>query len=338
MVTMICRICNAEQPQHEFSHKRKGTEARRDTCKTCHAKQERWYREQRKEVLGADHPLLLPLPRAPRTPFEEPPERTCLMCKETKPIETFMWADKHHRLHRNICKQCNTEEPKRRREKRRIASMQPRICTTCQEEKPAEEFSWKNKKDFLRQPLCKPCALVQSEQFRTAQREQLGEEGMTALHKARYAKDRENQLAYHRDYYQANGEKLRAKSQAWYQANREHALRNARIRKLRSNFGLTPEDYTAMLEAQGGVCALCQSNRGRKLVVDHDHVTGKVRGLLCCPCNSFLGRIKESVDALDRIKAYLTTPAREPEAITFPPPSEDWGTVTHCLIVEPDSV
>lgn len=52
---------------------------------------------------------------------------------------------------------------------------------------------------------------------------------------------------------------------------------------------LAPGDYERMLEAQGGGCAICETKpKTRRLHVDHDHRTGRVRGLLCFRCNRFL--------------------------------------------------
>jgi hypothetical protein len=76
--------------------------------------------------------------------------------------------------------------------------------------------------------------------------------------------------------------------------------------RMRGKFGLSQADYDAMLAAQGGVCAIClQTQSPRPLNIDHCHKTGRIRGLLCTPCNSFLGRIKEKSEALARIAAYL---------------------------------
>lgn len=60
-----------------------------------------------------------------------------------------------------------------------------------------------------------------------------------------------------------------------------------------------------MLEAQGGCCAICKAPKGNKLCVDHDHRTGKVRGLLCSNCNAGLGMFKDSEDLLQSAKGYL---------------------------------
>lgn len=71
--------------------------------------------------------------------------------------------------------------------------------------------------------------------------------------------------------------------------------------------GITNEDYSRMLDEQNGVCAICHSpapERGR-LAVDHNHATGKVRGLLCHSCNYGLGCFKDDPVYLEAAAAYL---------------------------------
>lgn len=79
-----------------------------------------------------------------------------------------------------------------------------------------------------------------------------------------------------------------------------------RVKHLKKAYGLTQEGYDAMLEEQGGVCAICgASPNGKNLAVDHDHVTGKVRGLLCFKCNYGLGYFQDSRDLLAKASEYL---------------------------------
>jgi hypothetical protein len=85
--------------------------------------------------------------------------------------------------------------------------------------------------------------------------------------------------------------------------------RKNRDTKLRSKYGITSEEYEAMLQEQGGVCAICRrgpevSKHGR-LAVDHDHGTDAVRALLCSSCNVALGLFQDDPDVLMAAVGYL---------------------------------
>jgi len=87
-----------------------------------------------------------------------------------------------------------------------------------------------------------------------------------------------------------------------------HAPRVRRT-QLQRDYGITPEDYDEMYEAQGGCCLGCtkhQSELAKTLHVDHNHDTGKVRGLLCYHCNLLAGHAKDQPRTLQRIAEYLT--------------------------------
>ena len=82
---------------------------------------------------------------------------------------------------------------------------------------------------------------------------------------------------------------------------------------LKRKYGLTPEEYDEMLRTQHGVCAICCEKPGDlPLHVDHDHTTGKVRGLLCIRCNNALGLFQESHALFQAAAHYLDPP--DPEA------------------------
>lgn len=82
---------------------------------------------------------------------------------------------------------------------------------------------------------------------------------------------------------------------------------------LARQYGLTPDEVDAMVEAQGGVCAICQQLGA--VHVDHDHRTGSIRGVLCFRCNAALGQLRDDVDVLRRSALYLTAAgtATEPQ-------------------------
>lgn len=78
----------------------------------------------------------------------------------------------------------------------------------------------------------------------------------------------------------------------------------ARAKWLRT-YGITPDDYNQLVEGQAGRCAVCWRVPDGPLHVDHDHTTGKVRELLCGPCNRMLGLAHEDPAVLRSAIAYL---------------------------------
>lgn len=83
-----------------------------------------------------------------------------------------------------------------------------------------------------------------------------------------------------------------------------------RSQDLYSKYGMTLQEYDEMLKNQDGKCAICGMNaedNGRYgvLYVDHNHQTGKIRGLLCENCNFGLGIFKDNIDILNNAVKYL---------------------------------
>lgn len=78
-----------------------------------------------------------------------------------------------------------------------------------------------------------------------------------------------------------------------------------RDQKLTKKYGLSREGYRALFAQQEGRCAIC-GDRPEVLNVDHCHSTGRVRGLLCTPCNLGIGYFRDSPSALGRAVDYLS--------------------------------
>jgi hypothetical protein len=78
---------------------------------------------------------------------------------------------------------------------------------------------------------------------------------------------------------------------------------------LQRRYGITQADYDAMLLAQKGCCAVCETDDyvgpGRRAHVDHDHKTGKVRGLICVRCNVLLGMAQDQHERFLAAIRYL---------------------------------
>lgn len=106
--------------------------------------------------------------------------------------------------------------------------------------------------------------------------------------------------------------------------NTEYKSRTSEARHgthVETNFGITEAEYQAILKSQGGACYMCRRKPGKqRLAVDHDHKCTRghpsdkgcrycIRGLLCKNCNrNILGRLHDSVEALQRGIDYLTNP------------------------------
>ncbi len=89
----------------------------------------------------------------------------------------------------------------------------------------------------------------------------------------------------------------------------ECRLRYQRSKQLQRLYGITIEQYEQMAQDQGGKCLICRETpvrvKNSPLYVDHCHKTGRVRGLLCNPCNSFVGYVECFPERLDRIAAHI---------------------------------
>lgn len=100
----------------------------------------------------------------------------------------------------------------------------------------------------------------------------------------------------------ANKQKVLGYNQTWYASSGVRFLRH----------GITQEQYDRILTKQKGLCAICElpeptiiRGKQRPLQIDHDHETGRVRGLLCSACNTGIGKFSDSADRLDAAARYL---------------------------------
>ena len=94
----------------------------------------------------------------------------------------------------------------------------------------------------------------------------------------------------------------------WIIKNKERASRIFLRSNLKQSFGLTEDDYYNMVKEQSNKCAICGRTpfgKNKRLCVDHNHSTGKVRGLLCQKCNRGLGCFGDDLDTLKVATQYL---------------------------------
>lgn len=115
--------------------------------------------------------------------------------------------------------------------------------------------------------------------------------------------------AHKRAYYEANKEKIRARRLAYYGGNKEMFALHQRKSALKLKYNMTLADFDELAAKQSWLCLIC--NKGsEKLVVDHDHVTGHIRGLLCNTCNMAIGMLGDSPDRLRQAAMYIESTTR----------------------------
>lgn len=131
-----------------------------------------------------------------------------------------------------------------------------------------------------------------------------------------------DRIAWQKDYAE-NPEKYRERCRLWREANKEHRKeymqrwelehrdhrrKYARDKQL-AKYGLTLEAFNALLLAQDNRCAICHTDEvggpNETFAIDHCHLIGRVRGLLCNRCNTSIGKFEDNPDLLRAAASYL---------------------------------
>lgn len=142
-------------------------------------------------------------------------------------------------------------------------------CRVCNIDKPRTDFYAKSVTESTKKGYCKECKRAQAKAWKLA-----------------------------------NPERNKETNKKWNDNN----FSKKRYSLLKKNYGITPEEYQVMFDAQSGCCQICQKHQSefdRRLAVDHNHETGKVRALLCLGCNKMLGLAKDNPELLLRAIEYL---------------------------------
>lgn len=154
----------------------------------------------------------------------------------------------------------------------------PKFCPRCSTEKPITDFYFRRGGPVF---ACKPCYSVHNKEMR--------------------AKHAEKRKAYDA-----------ARGSGWERSGREKYKAPEAVAHdnyLKATYGISLADYERMLLDQGGLCAICRRPETRstttRFCVDHCHLVGTVRGLLCFQCNVGLGKFKDDPKILAAAIAYL---------------------------------
>lgn len=194
--------------------------------------------------------------------------RVCTKCNEPKPLSEYFKGAGYKDGYRRRCKTCMNREGVQREKK-----LRSRTCEKCGLLKPAIDFP--RSRDIY--SWCRACS-----------------GGSLKRWKAKHPEDIANQRA------------MRVAA-----LDRFDKTGYARAYRLFKKYGISVSQYEAMFTAQDGKCAICklppsmENSRHGVLQVDHCHVSGKIRGLLCALCNAALGGFKDSVALLYAAADYL---------------------------------
>lgn len=206
-----------------------------------------------------------------------------------------------------------------------VAADAARNCTRCGELKPADAFYYVSRATGKRRGQCKPCVLeLKAAQKNPAwrpicaqcgnprERAGMGRRLCQVCFDAVYEGERRANGAHRlklNDCPQCGAQRLRADHQlgtALCPVCR--SIPQGRRKRLRE-YNLTPREYLALLDAQGGKCAICRRKVDHTLHIDHKHGDERyVRGAICNPCNTLLGVAGESTERLRAAIAYLELP------------------------------
>lgn len=117
-----------------------------------------------------------------------------------------------------------------------------------------------------------------------------------------YLENKDRLLEYQKQYYIQNKEEIKTKEKAYRLKNRDKVLSQGNKNRRKYLYGLSHENYLAKINAQHNLCACCGEPFIKTPHIDHCHTTGKVRGLLCQPCNVGLGYYEKKSSLF---KSYL---------------------------------
>lgn len=138
-----------------------------------------------------------------------------------------------------------------------------------------------------------------------------------------YEKNKEKLKEYQKQYHEKNPEYMkeyRAKNaeeiaigqkvinDKWRANNKEKKKELDRDSHLKRKYNISIEDYDKMLDKQNHSCKICNthvSKLDKRLYVDHCHITGNVRGLLCHNCNTGIGHLRDDIELLKSAIKYL---------------------------------
>lgn len=199
-----------------------------------------------------------------------------------------------------------------------------RVCTACRETKSLDEFSRAPRGKYGRKATCKSCDAARHARLHPPKprvgklrREPLpgsAEKRCTSCDETKTVDEfslSRKATATSNAVYRSNCKQCSSdKAMQWYRDNPGRTAENKRRFNLKNLYGLTIAEYDKMVKEQNHSCAICHRSTEGRLHVDHDHVTGAVRGLLCNRCNRSIGLLGDDPVVMRRAITYLLRASR----------------------------
>ena len=222
------------------------------------------------------------------------PTKQCVKCKEVKHISLFSKCKQSKDGLKRECKYCNKIRRRGYTHLPLDIPLDMKICSGCKTEKSSNTFN-KNRaeRDGL-QSKCRECNEKMRKEYLETPLDPVPAEKFCT-----YCKLEKRSLEFNKNSAGKDG------LQSWCKScdREKHYLKN---------YNLTTLEINAMLENQEYLCAICRRTQTSKrhgektpLSVDHCHKTGKIRGLLCSPCNTALGLFRDDPAILGAAALYL---------------------------------
>ncbi len=173
-------------------------------------------------------------------------------------------------------------------------SVETKVCTQCRLEKPLTEFYSCKRWKATHKSDCKACQKKRSQEYQKKHKEALA-----AKSKRRRVLNSERDAAVQKHWRKLNREHVREIQKSWKARNKDRVLNNYYLWR----FGISLIEVRQKIADQNGCCEICNLACD-KLEVDHNHTTGRVRGMLCPNCNTGFGLLKEDADILSNAIKY----------------------------------
>jgi len=185
-----------------------------------------------------------------------------------------------------------------------------KTCGKCEEAKPLAEFFVARTSRHLhgRAAICKDCSSVYQKEYRVLNYDRVIKRDREYNRKNSSRRVKlHREKGYNKKYYHKHQIKELERHERY---NQQDGTRGVRWRAyLKRQYGITHEDYELLLKTQDSKCAICRRAPldGVTLHIDHDHVTLKIRGILCGSCNRLIGIAGESISRLKAAIYYIQT-------------------------------